>query len=160
MSLLQEVYASNPAGSLIIPTLEIQIAGQPPIRICTGFEDQLLYENGQPLLFEAGSLSVALPNKNTTGMQTLTFGVAGVNEKVQEYFDLALESGQKVSIIYREYLESDKSNPARKPYVMDLMGGVLEGGEAQLSAGFFDVLNYRWPREIYTAQNAPGIRYL
>lgn len=160
MSILQEVYASAPAGSMIIPTLEINIAGQPPIRICTGFEDQTLTVDGVPRVFEAGSLSIALPSKNTTGMQTLNFGVAGVNEIVQQYFDIALETGQKVSVIYREYLESDKTQPARKPYVMDLVGGSLEGGEAQLSAGFFDLLNYRWSREAYTAENAPGIKYL
>jgi hypothetical protein len=43
---------------------------------------------------------------------------------------------------------------------MDLIGGSLQDGEAQFSAGFFDVLNLRWPRELYTVQNAPGIRYL
>jgi hypothetical protein len=157
MSILAEVYASAPAGSLIIPTLEINIAGQAPLRICSGFEDQTL----AGMLFEAGSLSISLPAKNTTGMQTLNFGVAGVNSLVQQYMDAALESGQPVKIIYREFLESDKSAPARRPYVMDLIGGSLDpDGEASLSAGFFDVLNRRWPREVYTAQNAPGIRYL
>lgn len=160
MSILQEVYASNPAGSMIIPTLEISIAELPSIRICTGFEDKLLGVDGVMQLFEAGSLSITLPNKNTSGMQTLSFGVAGVNEQVQKYFDQALATGQSVKVTYREYLESDMAQPARKPYVMELLGGALEGGEAQLSAGFFDVLNLRWPREIYTAENAPGIRYL
>nr|WP_315528303.1 DUF1833 family protein [uncultured Achromobacter sp.] len=156
MSTLAEIYASAPAGELIIPTLEIAIAGQPPIRICSGFEDHVL----SGMLFEAGSLSLSLPSKNTTGVQTLNFGVAGVNSLVQKYFDQALETGEAVKITYREYLESNKSQPARRPYVMDLIGGSLQDGEAQLSAGFFDVLNRRWPRELYTAQNAPGIRYL
>lgn len=156
MSTLAEIYASAPAGELIIPTLEIAIAGQPPIRICSGFEDHVL----SGMVFEAGSLSLSLPSKNTTGVQTLNFGIAGVNGLVQKYFDQALETGEAVKITYREYLESDKSQPARRPYVMDLIGGSLQDGEAQLSAGFFDVLNRRWPRELYTAQNAPGIRYL
>ncbi|CAB3712444.1 hypothetical protein CEY09_30305 [Achromobacter marplatensis] len=156
MSTLAEVYASAPAGSLIIPSLEIAIAGIVPIRICSGFEDQVL--GGE--LYEAGSLSISLPAKNTTGMQTLNFGVAGVNSTVQFYFDQALESGEAVKITYREFLESDKTQPARRPYVMDLIGGSLQDGEASLSAGFFDVLNLRWPRQLYTAQNAPGIRYL
>lgn len=156
MSTLAEVYASAPAGSLIIPTLEISIAGQTPIRICSGFEDQTL----AGMLFEAGSLSISLPNKNTSGMQTLNFGVAGVNSLVQTYIDIALETGEPVTITYREFLESDKTQPARRPYVMQLIGGTLQDGEASLSAGFFDVLNLRWPRQVYTADNAPGIRYL
>lgn len=161
MTVIQEVYASNPAGSLIIPSLEVNIAGEVPIRICTGFENQMLGVDGVLQLFEAGSLAIALPSKNTSGMQTLNFGVAGVNSLVQKYMDLSLETGQPVAIIYREYLESDKMTPARKPYVMKLIGGTLEAdGEAQLSAGFFDLLNLRWSRETYTAENAPGIRYL
>lgn len=160
MSTLAEVYASAPAGELIISTLDIRIAGQPPILICDGFEDQLLGVNGEYLLFTAGSLSVALPSKNNTGRQTLNFGVAGVSTIVDRYFDLAEETGQSVTATYREYLESDKSQPSRTPYVMQLLGGSIEGDEASLSAAFFDLLNLRWSRQVYTAENAPGIKYL
>lgn len=160
MSTLAEVYASAPAGSLIISTLEINVAGQPPIRICDGFENHLLGVSGSFVQFEAGSLSVSLPAKNNTGRQTLNFGVAGVSAMVDRYFDLAEESGQPVQVVYREYLESDKSQPARKPYVMELLGGTIEGDEATLSAAFFDLLNLRWSRQLYTATNAPGIKYL
>lgn len=161
MSVIAEIYASNPAGSLIIPAIRIEISGQPVIRICSGFEDQMLGVNGVLQLHEAGSLSATLPAKNTSGSQTLSFGVGGVNALVQQYFDLAQESGEPVKITFTEYLESDKMTPMRKPYVMDLLGGVLEAnGQAQLSAGFFDVLNLRWSRELYTAETAPGIKYL
>lgn len=160
MTVLAEVYASAPAGEIIIPSLEIRIAGKDPIRLCTGFRDQLLGVDGVFRLFEAGALSLTLPAKDTRGMQTLNFGIPGMNGRVQKEFDDALESRQPVEIIYREYLSSNKSAPARRPYVMDLIGGTLEGGDAQLSAGFFDVLNRRWPREVYTSENAPGIKYL
>lgn len=121
----------------------------------------MLGVNGVLQLHEAGSLSATLPAKNTSGSQTLSFGVGGVNALVQQYFDLAQESGEPVKITFTEYLESDKMTPMRKPYVMDLLGGVLEAnGQAQLSAGFFDVLNLRWSRELYTAETAPGIKYL
>jgi len=160
MSTLAEVYASAPAGELIISTLDIRVAGEPPVLICDGFEDQLLGVGGESLLFIAGSLSVALPSKNNTGRQTLNFGVAGVSATVDRYFDLAEESGQSVTVTYREYLESDKSQPARKPYVMELVGGTIEGDDATLSAAFFDFLNRRWSRQVYTTSNAPGIKYL
>jgi len=160
MSTLAEVYASAPAGELIISTLEISVAGQTPIRICDGFENQVLGVSGSFVMFEAGSLSVALPTKNNTGRQTLNFGVAGVSATVDRYFDLAEESGQSVTVTYREYLESDKSQPARKPYVMELVGGTIEGDDATLSAAFFDFLNRRWSRQVYTTANAPGIKYL
>lgn len=159
MSLLEEVYASAPAGSLIIPSLEVNVPGQAPVRICCGFEDQMLGTETGFYMFEAGSLSISLPNKNATGLQSLSFGVANVNGDVQRKVDAALEADGEVIITYREYLESDKSAPARRPYVMTLRGGTFERGEVQFEAGYYDTLNTAWPRERYTAENSPGIRY-
>ena len=160
MTIRSVVYASAPADEVVIPTLEIQVPGHLPIRICTGFEDQLLGVDGQFVLFEAGSLQVALPASNTTGQQTLTFGVSNVNGVVQRYVDDALEAGQLVLLIYREYLASDKSAPASRVRTMTLQGGQLSNGEAQFEAGYYDLLNAAWPRERFTAENAPGVKYL
>ena len=157
--LRQTVYASAPTSEVLIPSLEILVPGN-SIRICEGFEDHYLGIDGEYHLFEAGSLSVALPARNTTGQQNLMFGIANVNGLVQRYVDRALESGEEVPIIYREYLASDKSAPMSRPLRMIMRGGVLEGGEARLEASFQDLLNQAWPRQRYTAQNAPGIRYL
>lgn len=160
MTILKIVYASAPTGEVIIPSLEIQIPNGEPVRICDGFEDHLLGVDGEYKLFEAGSLSIALPAKNTTGQQALTFGVPNANGLAQRYVDDALESGVRVPLIYREYLASDKSAPARRPYVLTMGGGVFEGMEAQFEASYYDLLNSAWPRERYTAETAPGIKYL
>lgn len=160
MTILQTVYASAPTDEVIIPTLEIQIPNGEPIRICHGFEDHELGVDGTYKLFQAASISIALPAKNTTGRQTLTFGIANANGLVQKHIDDALAVGVVVPMIYREYLASDKSAPAHKPYKMVMGGGVLEGMEAQLEASYYDLLNSSWPRERYTATTAPAIKYL
>lgn len=161
MSIIAEVYASAPAGELIIPTLEIRVPGHDWLRICCGFEDHLLgIEGGEYVLFEAGSLSVSLPAKNSSGMQTLNFGVSNVRGTAQRYVHDALQADSTVLLIYREYLESDKSQPARRPRTMTLRGGTFERGEAQFECGYYDLLNTAWPRERYTPENAPGIKYL
>lgn len=160
MTILKVIYASAPTDEVIIPSIEIQVPGIESIRICHGFEDQQLGVDGVFYTFEAGALSVALPAQNTTGQQTLTFGVSNVNSVAQRYVDQALEADEHVFLIYREYLESDKSAPARPPYRMVVNGGQFEGSEAQFEASYYDLLNTAWPRERYTAQNAPGIKYL
>jgi len=160
MTIIDIVYASAPAAEVIIPTLEIQIPGKDPIRVCMGFEDQMLGIDGDYYLFEAGSISISLPKKNTSGQQSLTFGVANLDGRDQEYVDAALESGEMVPLIYREYLASDKSAPARQPLTMVMTGGSMEGGESRFEASFYDLLNAAWPRERYTAESAPGLRYL
>ncbi|SAI62875.1 Domain of uncharacterised function (DUF1833) [Bordetella trematum] len=160
MTILSVVYASAPDDEVVIPSLEISVPGLATIRICAGFEDHELGVDGQLHLFEAGSLQVALPASNTTGQQTLTFGVANVNGVAQRHVDAALEAGERVALIYREYLASDKSAPARRPLVMTMTGGQFSNGEAQFEAGYYDLLNAAWPRQRYTVENAPGLKYM
>ncbi len=141
------------------PLLPDEVGHQPPLRICDGFEDQLLGVDGQMVPFEAGSLQVALPARNTKGQQTLSFGVSNVNGIAQRYVDDALEAGAWVFLTYRAYLESDKSAPAERPRTMTLIGGQLERGEAVFEAGYYDLLNAAWPRDRFTAETAPGLKY-
>lgn len=160
MTILATVYASAPTDELLIPTLEIRVPGLTSLRICNGYEDHYLYVDGVRRLFEAGPLSVALPAKNTTGQQTIRFGVSGVNGVAQQYVDAALAADGISTMVFREYLLSDTSAPARKPYVMTIVGGGFEGSEATFEGSYYDLLNSAWPRERYTAQTAPGIRFL
>lgn len=160
MTILAVVYASRPTDERIIPTLEIRVPGLEPLRICSGYEDQWLYVDGVPQFFEAGSLSLSLPARNTTGQQTLTFGVSGVNGEAQRYVDAALESDDISTMVYREYLESDKTAPASKPYVMTIAGGGFDGPEASFEGSYYDLLNSAWPRDRYTSITAPGVQYL
>jgi len=159
MTILKVVYASAPTNELIIPTLEVQLPTE-WIRVCCGFEDQYLgLETSEMVWFQACSLSITLPSKNATGVQTLNFGVPGMDGQTQRHVDVALEEDIEVKLIYREYLQSDKSAPARAPYVMTMRGGAFVGDDGEFQAGYYDILNTAWPRERFTAETAPGIRF-
>lgn len=160
MTILAAVYASAPTDQVIIVTLEIRVPGKEPLRLCDGFEDQWLFVDGTPHLFQAGPLSISLPSKNATGQQTLKFGFEGVSGIAQEYVDAALESDGTSTMICREYLLSDRSAPAKQPYIMTIVGGSFEGTQAAFEGSFYDLLNSAWPRERYTVISAPGIQYL
>lgn len=160
MSIVKTWYASAPTDDYAINSVEINVPGHEPIRICDGFEDMYLSVNGVMRLFEAGSLSVSLPAKNTTGQQTLQFTVSGVNGVAQRYVDNALKTRQKVTMTYRMYLASDKTTPAERPRVMTVVGGVFQGGECAFECSYYDLLNSAWPRARYSAENAPGLKYL
>lgn len=161
MTILAVVYASAPADEVIIPTLEISHDAIETIRICAGFEDHdLTLENDETETFEAAGIEIALPKRDTSGQQTLTFAIDNVTGAAQAAIDAALEAGGEVAIVYREYLASDKSTPAATPIRMSLIGGRFEGGVVQLQAAYHDLLNYAWPRERYTAEFSPGLRYL
>lgn len=160
MTILKTVYASAPEDELILITLEIHLAPTVVVRAVQGFENQQLGVDGVYREFTASAISVALPSSNSRGQQTLRFSIGGINSLIQRHIDAALESNTPITLIYREYLESDKSAPARQPYVMNLSGLQLEGDEAQIEASYWDILNYAWPRQRYTEETAPGIKYL
>ena len=43
---------------------------------------------------------------------------------------------------------------------MVLQGGQFAGDDLQFEGSYQDLLNMRWSREMYTTENAPGLRYL
>ncbi|MEE4464090.1 DUF1833 family protein, partial [Azotobacter chroococcum] len=78
----------------------------------------------------------------------------------QQQIDAALEAEERVTLVYRTYLSSDMSAPAEPPLRMTVMGGTITGTQVQISAGYFDLIGTGWPRDLYTLQFAPGLRYL
>ena len=65
-----------------------------------------------------------------------------------------------VYLTYTEYLEADKATPARTPITMVIVGGECSALSVQVEAQYFDMLNFAWPRERYTADKAPGTKHL
>lgn len=161
MSLIERVYASAPSNEVLLRTIEILVAGQDPIRVVAAYEDlEATLETSETVTFKAGPFESIDPAKDTRGQQNLTFAIANASGEAQRAVQAAIESGEEVPINYRVFLPSDLTAPAQAPYRMKLRGGSFEGLMVQVEAGYFDLLNFRWPRHIYTADLAPGIRYL
>lgn len=160
MSILETVYASG--GDIIINTIELACdAWAESIFICGGFENQTCTdENGRVVTFTAAGISVALPKKNNTGAQSLTFAIDNITGEAQGLIDQALEAEERVILTFRAFLASDKSVPADTPYRMTVLSGDMQGTVVQIQAGFFDLLNTAWPRDKYTAAFAPGLKYI
>lgn len=158
-TVLQTVYASAPANVVIIPTLEIVMPGY-TLRLAASNVPQVLGVNGVMQEFEACHMDVALPAKDSSGNQTLQFAVSAIDGRAERYVTEALEAGQPVTLTYREYLSTDKAAPSRNPITLNVVGGVFEGLTAQFECSYNDMLNTAWPRERYTIDKAPGLKYM
>lgn len=160
MTILERVYASG--GDTLIFTLELTcVAWDASILLCQNFEDTTcVTEDGRTLTFMASGIDIALPKKAGTGAQNLTFAIDNVTGEAQRKIDTALEAEEKVFMTLRTYLDSDRSEPAEYPYRAVVLGGKVKGVSVQITAGFFDVINTAFPRDLYTVNFAPGIRYL
>jgi hypothetical protein len=161
MTILETLYASGGPDVRII-TLELTSdAWAEPILICNGFEDQTcVTEDARILTFIAAGIDVALPKKNNTGGQTLTFAIDNITGEAQRLIDDALEAEERVIMTYRTYVSSDKSAPAEAPFRFVVRAGQMQGTAVQVQAGFFDAINTRFPRKLYDMNFAPALRYL
>ena len=161
MTILEEVNAS--AGpDTIIRTLELSCdAWDEPVFICNGFEDQLCTdENGREILFIAANIDIALAKKDNKGNQTLAFAVDNTTGEVSRKADLAIEAQARVNVTYRTFLASNLGAPAEPPYFLNLKSGTLQGIVAQLQCGYFNMIGVAWPRELYTVNYTPALRYI
>ena len=161
--ILAEVNAgANERLDEIIRTLELTSAAwSAPVFICTGFEDiTAVTEDARTVTFIGANIDIALAAKNNKGNQTLAFAVDNTTGEASRLIDQAIEANARVTAIYRTYLSGNLSAPAEKPYVLTLLSGSIQGQEAQLQTGYFNMIGVAWPRQLYTVNFAPALRYL
>lgn len=160
MTILETVFASG-GNDVVIPTLELTCdAWAAPVLICGGFENHTcVTEDDRTLTFQAAGIEVALPKRDTSGQQMLTFAIDNVTGEAQRLIDAALEAGEMIHLTFRHYLASDKTAPAANPLKFVVREGSMRGSSVQINASFFDLINTAWPRRFYTADFAPGLRY-
>lgn len=161
--ILAEVNAgANGRLDAIIRTLELTCsAWAEPVFICNGFDDvTAVTEDARTVTFIAANIDIALAAKNNKGNQTLAFAVDNTTGEVSRKVDQAIAANARVTAIYRTYLNTNLLAPAEKPYVLTVLGGTLQGQEAQLETGYFNMIGVAWPRALYTVNFAPALRYI
>lgn len=160
-TLIERVYAS--AGSeVIIDTVELSCpAWAEPLYIVKGYEDMTLGLDGVVFkTFMAAPIAIALPKKSNQGNQTLSFAIDNVTGEAQKRIDSALFFSQRITLTFRRYLNVDLTTPSEKPFYATVLGGSVSGTTVQIDAGFLDIMNMQWPRDLYTSKFAPALKYL
>lgn len=161
MSEVLEILRNSGGTDVEIPTLEIICSAWPSVFICAGFTDTTaVLEDDRTVTFIASGLDVSLPKNNNDGAQSLGVAVDNVTGEAQRLVDAANAAGVGIKLIYRTYLESDLSAPAEEPIQLDVLEVSIESSTVSFTAGYFDLINAAWPRVRYTADFAPGLRYI
>lgn len=161
MSVLQRLCASGGPEVLII-TLELSCPlWAAPICICPGFSDYVCgTEDDRTLVFKGQGIDVALPKKDSSGSQNLTFAIDNLSGEPQRLIDEALEADERVNLVLRKYLSTDLTQPAERPYRLIVRDTQSERTQVQITAGLFDLTEYAWPRDLYDTQFAPDLKYM
>lgn len=159
MTILDRLYANN-GSEVIIETLQINI-GATVHFFCEGYEDvTAIVENGDVITFSAAAIDIALPARNSDGTQDLQFAISNIDGEVSKSIRNALSNLDNASLTYRQYISTDLSAPATVPYTLAIKSGSWTAIQAQITAGYMNVLDTAWPRFRYTLNEFPGLRYM
>lgn len=159
MTILNRLYASS-GEEVIIETLQINI-GQDTYYLCKGFDDiTATTENGDAVKFTAAAIDIALPARNSDGTQDLQFAIDNIDGVVSTAIRNALDNLSGATLTYRNYVSTDLTAPASVPYTLAVKNGSWTATQAQITAGYMNVLDTAWPRYRYTLPYYPGLRYI
>lgn len=160
-TILNQLRASG-GTDVIIPVIELEADNmRESILICNGFEDiTATLEGGQSRTAHATGMDVALPKKDASGAQNLRFAIANVRGQAVKLIRDAERDQMEIRLIYRAYLASDLGQPAENPLHMIARSVTIKGDTVDITAGFFDLIDTQFPRDVYTSEFAPGLKYL
>ena len=160
MTRLNRLYASS-GPEVIIETLQITI-GSDVHYLCQGYENiTATTENGDTTVtFTACAIDIALPARNADGTQDLKFALCNVDGVVSTTIRNAMANRLPASLTYRSFISTDLAGPAAVPYTLKIKSGYWTATEAQITAGYMNILDTAWPRYRYTLPVFPGLRYI
>lgn len=158
---LKRLYASG-GSEVLLYLIELQSAAWPDsIRIARGYDNPTVTtEDGRTLTFTGAGIDVALPKKDASGNQNVRFAIDNVTGEAQQLIETAIDAGQKITLTLRTYISTDLAAPADFPFVATVKSASFDTGTVQVDAGFFDLINTSWPRDLYTTVFAPGLKYM
>lgn len=159
MSILNTLYVSG-GRQAIYGTLEIANQGRRLFLIRAYVPMTAALETGEVVTFEPSSIQYALPEKNADGSQDLQFSVSNINGEASTMIREALTDNWPTTVTYREYLSGDIGAPAKRPLVLEVRDGAWTPLQADLRAGFMNLLDTAWPRKFFNTIDHPGLRYL
>lgn len=161
MSLIEEVYASV-GPHVILQTIELTCdAWDEPIYLVDDQRDwELTTENSETVTFLQCAMTVSLPKRDATAAQDLAFAIDGVRDKATSLLRDAMREPYPVRLVHRVYLDSDTSQPAEPPLQMAVKMYKAQASHVEITAGIFDMIDMRWPRDVYDSETAPQLIYM
>jgi hypothetical protein len=157
---IKEAFASAPANEVIINTLEIRQYGvQASVFISqTRRGIVALDEDGNERTFLPVNFQFSLPPSNEEGFRSLNIAIDNIDRRVTEFIETAMSEEVPVEVIYRPYLSSDLTEPhMNPPLVLYLKDVQIQGFQVTGRATFMDLVNKKFPLELYTRGRFPTL---
>ena len=164
---LAEAYASAASDEIIYHTLEIYHPSfTVPIRVVRDavdltatLETSAPRNSSQSVEFTAFSFDVVPPEVMATGMPTCTIEIDNVSREILAQVEAAMSSSELISVIYRQFLSGSLASGPENDPPLTLTVLAISADTYKISAtcGFADLVNKKFPRAVYSAEQFPGL---
>lgn len=169
---IKECYASNPVDVYDLDCLELlhpkfidEQGRVVSVRAVIAYEEwQFTHEPDAPLDPGAVVTYYPIPFQFTPmgfeddKVPSLTFSISNVTRQISTYLELAIEDITPITLIYRQYLNTDTLLPQNDPVVvMQLTNVATSATSATGTATLSDVHNWPFPWQRYTPKRFPGL---
>lgn len=163
---IQEAYASAPASEIVHHTLELRhpVFTQ-PLRVVRDWQpltarleasapaDPLTWVQFTPFAFE-----FSLPEVVHASVPEIVITIDNVSSQIVANLDAAANSADLIEVTYRPFLASDLSAPQMDPpLTLTIREAEATVFRIVARAGFMDLANRKFPRDLYTSERFPGL---
>lgn len=157
---IKEAFAIAPTNVVAYDTLEFrQLGVQDPIFMVRARKSLTAFDEfGVERTFEPVGFQFSLPASNEEGFRSLNIAVDNIDRRVADFVALAKDSDVPIQVIYRPYLSNDLSAPQMDPpLILFLKDAQLNKYQALGRATFMDIINKKFPSELYTRDRFPSL---
>lgn len=152
---IKEAYASAPSDVIVYHTLEINHTNfTQPIYVVRDWTDlTATLETAEEVTFIRYAFDLTKPEVSATGVPQVTVTIDNVSREILANIQLALQSLDKITLTYREYISTDLSGPQNNPpLTMTVLSIKADVFRITAVAGFGDLVNKKFPSVEYTAE--------
>ena len=157
---IKEAYALAPSNIVVIETLELThpSVGGSLYMVQDRVPLTLTLETGKSVEFEPVPFRFTLPSAGENGRQELRLAIDNIDRRVSDFVNQAKDYPEPVKVIYRPYLSNDFTKPQMNPPLsLSLQQISMTVVEVSGRATFADILNKKFPSELYTRRRFPSL---
>lgn len=157
---IKEAYATAPSDVVIINTIELRHQSiTDPLFLAQERKNLLLtLEDGRQVVFEAVPFRITLPQAGDNGLQELNITIDNIDRRISDFCQLAKSFPAPVEVLYRPYLSNDFTTPQMIPPLRLFLKDIsITVTEVAARATMADLINKKFPKELYTRERFPGI---
>ena len=168
---IREAYASAPADTVILHTLELRHPafdddGRPTaVRVVRDHADLTArleadapLDAGETVRFVALAFDLELPPVDSAPVPEIAVTLDNVSREIVRHLDAAATSLERIEVTYRPYLSTDLEGPQMDPPItLTLTEVEVDVFRAAGRARMLDIGNKAFPAETYTAKRFPGL---